>query len=57
MGVQIGVQLVRSLKGLLEYFFKLLKYTYKLSISTKQSKKGVLTLTISNSTVPINVIT
>jgi len=35
----------------------LLKYTYKLFISARQSRKGVLTLIIWNSTVPISVFT
>ena len=33
-------------KGVIRTFFKLLKYTYKLSISARQSRKGVLTLII-----------
>jgi hypothetical protein len=44
-------------KGVIRTFFRLLKYTYKLSISTKQSRKGVLTLTMWNSTVPISIAT
>jgi len=42
-------------KGVIRIFFRLLKYTYKLSISTRQSRKGVLTLTMWNSTIPISV--
>ena len=44
-------------KGVIRTFFRLLKYTYKLSISTRQSRKGVLTLTTWNSTIPISVAT
>ena len=44
-------------KVVIRTFFRLLKYTYKLSISTRQSRKGVLTLIIWNSTIPISVAT
>jgi len=44
-------------KGVIRTFFRLLKYTYKLSISARQSRKGVLTLTVWNSTVPIGIAT
>ena len=44
-------------KGAIRTFFKLLKYTHKLSMSARQSRKGVLTLTIWNSTIPIGVAT
>jgi len=44
-------------KGVIRTFFRLLKYTYKLSISARQSRKGVLTLTTWNSTIPIGVST
>jgi len=42
-------------KGVIRTFFRLLKYTYKLSISTRQSRKGVLTLITWNSTISIGV--
>jgi len=44
-------------KGVIRTFFRLLKYTCKLSISARQSRKGVSTLTIWNSTIPIGVAT
>jgi hypothetical protein len=44
-------------KGVIRTFFRLLKYTYKLSISARQSRKGVLTLITWNSTIPISVAT
>jgi len=44
-------------KGVIRIFFRLLKYTYKLSISARQSRKEVLTLIMWNSTVPIGVFT
>jgi len=44
-------------KGVIRTFFRLLKYTYKLSISARQSRKGVSTLIIWNSTIPISVST
>jgi len=44
-------------KGVIRTFFRLLKYIYKLFISTRQSRKGVLTLTTWNSTIPISVST
>jgi len=42
-------------KGVIRIFFRLLKYTRKLSISARQSRKGVLTLTTWNSTIPISI--
>ena len=42
--------------GATRAFFRLLKYTHKLSISARQSRKGVLTLTTWNSIVPIGVV-
>ena len=44
-------------RGVISRFSKLLKYTYRLSISARHSKKGVSTLTMWNSTVPIGVDT
>jgi len=44
-------------EGVIRTFFRLLKYTYKLSISARQSRKRVLTLIMWNSTVPIGVAT